>query len=58
MTWKHLHREEAQSTDHDADVQDLRSVAPPCRDCGSEPAAPDSEFCPDCRPAAESGGGR
>lgn len=47
--YDNIHREEAQSTDHDKSIQELTGIAPPCDECGKAPVLRDN-LCKDCHP--------
>lgn len=47
MVFEHIHREEARATDHDADLQDLHGVGPPCRQCGKRERV-EGDLCEVC----------
>lgn len=51
--YENIHREEAKSTDYDADVQELAGVAPPCKECGRREAVEDG-YCGECAPGSDS----
>jgi hypothetical protein len=55
MVFGDIHREEAPNVGDpdDLGVGELAGVAPPCEECGSEPAVGSfrgRELCADCRP--------
>ena len=43
-----IHQGEARRTDHDRSTRELHGVAPPCSNCGKEPAVDDRGQCSQC----------